>query len=200
VVIALYAKMENYNPILNEENIRKVLIAFAQPLTSKQLSKKTGILVDTVQQAVLKLSMSGLVLCVNPRQRNSRVYRLTNRGIQVRTKVFQGISLPFKEYNQPDIDWDLYGCLCFNHRTAIIKILTEPMQPSEIKRVFRMQRHKIRINANNIRDIIKFFLAHGIVRPVKIRDKAFLRYELTDLGTKFRKLLMQAEIPASAKQ
>ncbi len=187
--------MENYDSIIAGENTRKILSAFAQPLTATQLSKKTSIPVGTVQQAILKLSMTGLVLCINPSQRNSRVYRLTKHGIQVRNKVCQNISQTFKEYNQPSIDWNLYGCLCFNHRTAVIKILTEPMQPSEIKRVFRMQRHKIRINSNNIRDIIKFFMARGIVRPVKVNGRAYLRYELTDLGNRFRHLLIQAEIP-----
>ncbi|MHB9068787.1 MAG: hypothetical protein ACYC54_00295 [Sedimentisphaerales bacterium] len=155
---------------------------------------------DTVRCAVEKFAALGLVLCLNPKARNSRVYRLTSTGIRYRKKICLEMKRPLKDYNQPSIDWDLYGRVCFNHRTAVIKTLTEPMQPSQIKRILRMQRHRIRISANNIRDIIMFFLSHGIVRPVEVKNKAYLRYELTDLGTKFRQMLMQAEIPASAKQ
>ena len=67
------------------------------------------------------------------------------------------------------------------------------MQPSEIKRILRIQRAHIRISANNIRDVVRLLLTKGIFRPVKVKKKAHLRYELTELGIKFRQLLIQAE-------
>jgi predicted transcriptional regulator len=192
--------MESYQPIIEGENPRKILSAFTQPLTSRQLSRKTGIPLDTVRFAIEKLTVNGLTICLNPKARNSRVYRLTSTGIQCRKKICLEMKLPFREYEQPSVDWDLYGMICFKHRTMIIKILTEPMQPSQIKRILRIHKHNIRISANNVRDIIMFFLKYGIVRPVKMKKKPRLQYELTDLGIKFRQILMQAEMSGSVKQ
>ena len=67
------------------------------------------------------------------------------------------------------------------------------MQPAEIKRILRLHKPDIKISANNVRDIVQLFLAKEIVRPVKIRKKAHLRYELTDSGNKLRQLIIQAE-------
>ena len=67
------------------------------------------------------------------------------------------------------------------------------MQPSKVKRILRLRKANIRISANNIRDVIRLLLSKGIVRPVKVKKKAHLRYELTELGIKFRQLLIQAE-------
>ncbi len=192
--------MKNHQSIIQNEIQKKILFAFIQPLTAKQISARTAIPAYTVSAVVVKFNLMGLVLCLNPRQRNSRVYRLTQCGIQLRKKICRDLKVAFTEYDQGGIDWNLYGSVCFNHRAAVIRTLSEPMQPSHIKRVLRMQKHKIRISANNIQNIIKFFLAHGIVRPVKLRGKAFTRYELTDIGTKFRQLLIKADMPALVKQ
>ena len=135
----------------------------------------------------------GLLVCLNPKAQNSRLYWLTETGHHCCKKLYQDQSLSYRKPELPNIDWQLYGWICFNHRSAIIKTLTYPMQPSEIKRVFRMQGTPIKISANNIRDIVRLFLSRGIVRPVKIRKKAHLRYELTDLGIKLRQLLIQAD-------
>ena len=67
------------------------------------------------------------------------------------------------------------------------------MQPAEIKKVLRIRRPNVKISANNVRDIIKLFLARNIVSLVKIRKKAHPKYELTDLGTKLRQLLLRAD-------
>ncbi len=49
------------------------------------------------------------------------------------------------------------------------------------------------MSANNVRDVMRLFLAHDIVRPVRIRRKAHLHYELTETGQKLRQLLLAAE-------
>ena len=168
-------------------------MAINQPVTAKQLSQRTGIPVDTSSYLLAKLKIKGLLTCLNPGAIKSRLYGLTEFGIRCRKQLHQVLGLPHKEYNKPDINWHLYGWVNFNHRSAIIKILTTPMQPAEIKKVLRIRRPNIKISANNVRDIIKLFLARDIVRPVKIRKRAHPRYELTDLGTKLRQLLLQAD-------
>ncbi len=182
-----------YQWIIEEENRKKILIAINQPVTAKQLSKRIGIPVDTCSYLVAKFTFKGLLICLNPGAIKSRLYGLTKFGIRCRKQLHLDSNLLYKEYNLPDINWHLYGWVNFNHRSAIIKILTIPMQPAEIKKVLRIRRPNIKISANNVRDIIKLFLARDIVSPVKIRKKAHPRYELTDLGTKLRQLLLRAD-------
>ena len=182
-----------YQWLTDDKNRKKILLAINQPITAKQLSKRTGIPVDTCSYILAKFAAKGLLICLNPDASKSRLYWLTKFGIRCRKQLYLDSNLVYKEYNLSDIDWHLYGWVNFNHRSAIIKILTTPMQPAGMKKVLRIHRSKIKISANNVRDIIKLFLAKDIVKPVKIRKKAHPRYELTDLGTKLRQLLIRAD-------
>lgn len=74
--------------------------------------------------------------------------------------------------------------------------MSVPLQPSDIKKVLRIHNPTVKISANNIRDIMRLFLAKGIVRKVFSRKKAHPQYELTQLGAKLRKLLFQAQMPS----
>ena len=176
-----------------EDRRKKILIALKQPLTAKQVSKKTGIPLDTCSYTITKLASRALVTCLNPKARNSRLYWITGVGRQCRRQLHQDLNLPEKAYDVPSVNWDLYGWVCYSHRAAIIRSITSPMQPSEVKRVLRVYRPNIRISANNIRDVIKLLLEKGLVQKVFVRKKAHPRYELTDSGNQFRQLLMQAE-------
>lgn len=95
----------------------------------------------------------------------------------------------------PDIDWSLYGSVCYRHREAIIKILSEPLQPSEIKRRARIRFAGIRMSANNVRDVMRIFVRQGIVRKIYVKRQRHPRYELTEQSRVFRDLLLQAEVP-----
>lgn len=179
---------------LNARNeFKSVVLSLNQPSVSRQISKKTGIPAHTCSYVITKLENSGVLICLNSGARNSRLYWLTETGHEYIQKLYSNQKRTYTKPILPTIDWQLYGWACFSHRSAIIKALTHPMQPSEIKRLFRLQRTHIRISANNIRDVIRLLLAKGIVRPVKIRKKAHLRYELTDTGIKVRQLLVNAE-------
>ena len=196
MVITLYDKMENqtvYRPAIESQNDREILLAFNQPLTTKQVAGKTGIPEDICGYLIAKFAKNGLAACLNPIAGNSRLYWLTDLGKKRQKDMCGKLNLPCREYDLPNIDWQLYGWICFNHRSAVIKTLTEPMQPSKIKQILRIQKPNIKISANNIRDIIRLFLTKGIVRPVKIKKKAHLRYELTDLGRTLRHLLINSK-------
>ena len=168
-------------------------MAIKQPLTGKQIGR-TGIPMDTCSYVVAKLVTRGLLTCLNPEARNSRLYWLTDLGIQCRKRLHQDLALAYEEYDLPSIDWSLYGWICFSHRAAVIRALAEPMQPSEIKRTLRRHRSGIKISANNIRDVVKLLLEKGIVQKVHVRKKAHPRYELTDSGKQFQQLLVQSEM------
>ncbi len=169
-------------------------MTIAQPLTGKQIGKRTGIPMDACSYIVAKLVARGLLTCLNQKARNSRLYWLTDLGTQCRKRLHQDLTLPYKEYDLPSIDWALYGWMCFSHRLIVMNTLTVPMQPSEIKRAIRKRKAGMKISANNIRDVVKLLLEKGIVQKVYVRKKAHPRYELTDSGNQFRKVLMQSEI------
>ncbi len=182
--------MKHKSVYRKNQNQVSILPAFNQPLTAKQLSLKTGIPADTCGYLLSKLAKNNLVNCLNPSAGSSRLYWLTKSGRHRQKDICKKMSLPYKEYSLPDIDWALYGRICFNQRCAVIKTLTEPMQPARIKQVLRLQRPNIKISANNIRDVIRFLSSEKIVQPVKIKKKAHPRYELTESGHIFRRLLI----------
>jgi len=187
-------KTTHVYPWIMQETIRKdFLITVTQPMTAGQISRRTGIPKDTCSHIIAQCSAQSLLICLNPQQRNSRLYGLTSHGRKIRKQLCESTNLPFKEYEQPDINWSLFGSVCFNHRSAVIRTMSGPIQPSEIKRVLRMHQSSIKISANNIRDIIKQLLSKNIVRSVKVNKKAHLRYELTELGIQLQRLLRQAQ-------
>ena len=141
---------------------------------------------------MVKFSTQGLLTCLNPEARSNRLYWLTELGAKCKKQLHQDLEIPYKEFDLPDVDWQLYGWVCFNHRSAVIRTLSTPMQPSEIKRFLRIHHPGTKISANNIRDIIRLLFARKIVRQVKVKGKAHARYELTDLGNQLRQLLLQA--------
>lgn len=190
-----YNKMENqtvYQPAMESQNDRKILLAFNQPLTAKQIAGKAGIPEDTCSYLMAKFTKNGMTTCLNPAAGNSRLYWLTELGKKYQKDICRQLNLSYTEYDLPNTDWELYGWICFNHRSAIIKTLTEPMQPSKIKQILRIQKPNIKISANNIRDVIRLLLAKKIVQPIKIKKKAHPRYDLTDVGKTFRQLLLNA--------
>jgi len=186
-----------YTWIVEREDRKAVLLSLRQPMTAKQVGKKTGLSPDSGSHLLRRMAAKGLVVCVNPEARCSRLYRLTGRGQTCRGRIRRDLALPRDPEPTSGFDrvnWELYGWICFNHRAIVIRTLTRPMQPSEIKRIIRARKPHIKISANNIRDVMKLLLARGIVKSVEVSKKAHLRYELTDLGHQLQKLLIRAEM------
>ena len=142
-----------------------------------------------------ELSIYTLVFCLNAAARRSRLYWLTELGTLCQRRLYaaEGSSPP--EHLLPSLDWALYGRMCFSHRAPVIRTLNEPLQPAAIKRRARAWQPQLRISANNVRDVIRLLAAWGVVRPVQVRRKVHLRYELTDTGKAIQQLLDRAEVP-----
>ena len=69
------------------------------------------------------------------------------------------------------------------------------MQPTQVKRKARFQNPALRMSANNARDVVKEFLSKGLVQPVRVRRKAYLRFELTEVGKQLQDLMVKAGTP-----
>lgn len=174
--------------ILQSVNRQKVLSAFSQPLTPRQLAKKTGIHRDACSSLLAELSKTGFVTCLTPDARRSRLYGLTPQGLSTQQEV------PHQaKYNQPALDWKLYGWLCYSQRSAVLLALDRLSRPSELRSRARLRNPEVTINTSNVRDILRLFLAEGLVRHVQVKRYVHLRYELTDLGRVMRELLLRGE-------
>ena len=179
---------------IQSERARKILANWNQPLTAAQVGRRIGLEVKPANDLVRKLVRLHLLYCLNPRSRRSRLFWLTSTGCNYQNKLRKTLGLSLYDPSIPNIDWELYGKICFNHRTAILNVLTEPLQPAKIKRKLRRELPHIHINADNVREIIRFFKEQEIVRPVRVRKWVYPRYELTEQGKCFRELLIRAEV------
>jgi len=171
----------------------QIVSTFKQPATAKQLSRVVRLTNDACSDALLDMAAHGLVSCLNSRATKSRIYWLTRFGARCQRELRIAFNLPSLSHDLPCVDWDLYGWVCFSHRSAIIRILKEPLQPATIKRRARSAFPGLRMSANNVRDVIRLFKARGIVAAVRVRKKKHLRYELTPVGRELQQLLLKAE-------
>ncbi len=157
-------------------------------MTATQLSRLTGLDLDPTMFVVRRLIKLQFLRCLNPQARRSRLYWLTAAGAAYSRRFGSE-----RCDDQPSIDWDLYGWVCYSHRAAILRTLVGPLQPCEIKRKARFDNPGLRMSANNVRDVIRLFVGKGIVRSVPGVRRAHPRYELTTLGDVLRTLLLRAE-------
>lgn len=173
---------------------KKIFLRVGQPITATQLSRQTGISVDGCSYVLVKLAAHRLVRCLNPLARRSRLYWLTRLGKAWQRRLRELDGMHLMRHDFPDLDWSLYGDVCYSHRAAVIKCLSQPMQPAQIKRVARSRNPNTRMSANNVRDVIRFLRANRIAQPVWLKKKAHPRYQLTDVGRQMQRLLLQAEV------
>jgi len=178
-----------YKWIQEEESRKKILTVLNMPLTARQISNKTGIPAATCSYIIKGFVDFRVMVCLNPAAQNSRAYGLSEFGIRCRKHCIPDCS----EYRSINVDWSIYGWTCYNQRSAILRMLTEPMQPSEIRHKIKTKLPQVRISANNTRDVIRLLLEKEIVQKVYVRKKAHPLYEITELGAKLQSLLVKAE-------
>ena len=169
--------------------------AITQPITADHLSRKTGVSMDATSSALREMTDYGILHCLNPEFRTSRLYWFTLLGIRCHKKLSKDNGLVPIEYNLPDVDWRLYGWTCYRHRSAVLKVLKMPLRPADIKRFIYRQFPGVNISANNVRDIIKLFEQRGVVQRITIRRKKHPYFVLTEIGEKLQKLHTEVERP-----
>lgn len=182
---------------LSRSGRRKAAIQnLTAPLTVGQLASRIGLPRQCCSKVLRELRTRGLVTCLNPSASSNRVHALTRQGVRYRSNRSSGC-VSGHAHHFPKTDWELYGTVCYRHRAAVIKAISSPMQPSEIKRRALTQNPHLRMSANNVRDVIKFLLKTGIVQQVRIPKKAHPRYELTTQGKHHQTLLFRAWMASS---
>lgn len=183
---------KTYKWISRQESRKSVLQSLHIPSTATQLSAVTGMDFPTCSYIISKMTKKGLSYCLNPTARIGRLYFPTAIGLKCQHKLFKLSGKPLPPiYDIPNspIDWTEYGWVCFSHRQTVLRSLTKPMQPSEIKRKITQRSPQARISANNVRDVIYDFLRRGIVRQITLNNQAHRQYQLTDKGLAYQQLL-----------
>lgn len=157
-----------------------LLRLLTMPMTVSQLANRARIPRRQCSQLLRTLARLGVVCCLTPDERRSRVYARAS-------------TVP------PVLDVALYSWVCYRHRRAVLDALDAPRQPVGIKRVARLRNPGVRMSANNVRDVIRAFREHDLVVPVCVRGKAHQRFQLTPLGEQLREHLLLADtIPDDA--
>lgn len=145
---------------------------------------------DQLSELLADLRRHEIVRCLSEEVRRSRIYWLTEVGLLCQRRLYEEAGMDWTPPVLLAIDWTLVAWVCYSHRTAVLKALSRPMQPCEIKRRARMLDEGVRMSANNVRDVIRLFLAKGIVVPVRDKKRRHLLYDLTTKGVLLRFLLM----------
>ncbi len=175
---------------------QKVLVHLRQPMTARQVAGHADLSLSRCSRALGELARREALTCLNEPAWQSRIYWLTELGRHWQAHVRNHLGLQPLVHDFPEVDWHLYGWVCFRHRSAVLKTMNEPMQAVHIRRTARQQNPRVRMSANNVRDVLRLFVDRSIARKVWVRRKAHPRFELTETGTKLRELLVRIDRPA----
>lgn len=174
-------------------------------MTATQLSGLTGLSLGACGDVLLELSVHRhrLVRCLNPTARRSRLYWLTSQGQRCQRCLCRRMGLRPLQPHLPQVDWDLYGWVCYRHRAAVLRALTLPIHGAAVRRKAVGHDPELRMSANNTRDVLGLFVQKGIAlkRPPqsggRMRTRRgrprYPRYELTELGQQLQALLLHVE-------
>ncbi len=183
-----------YYWLIQSERRKAILADFDQPLTATQIARRTRITLDSCLHLLWGMLLYGVLFHLNPATRYNRLYWLSELGKACQRKLRQKLALKPLAHRFPSVPWDLYSSVCYSHRTAVLKAMRGPMQSAAVKRRAVFQNPRLRMSANNVRDVMRYLLSKGIVRTAKLRGRSHPRYKLTDLGKALQELLVGAKV------
>ena len=159
-------------------------------MTASQLAKLSGMEETSCAHVLRAMEDRGIVACLNPAARRSRLFGLTLRGKAIRSAA---IKLHSQDYVAPVIDWTTYGCLCYAHRTAVMLALDGAMRPATIKRRILFTQEDVHISCNNIRDLLQDLIKYGVVDREIVGKSSFYSYRLTPAGEFYQRMLLKVQ-------
>ncbi len=187
-------RTEIFQTVHRGKRKQRVLYFLYQPLTAKQISKHAGFSPQSCEKAFRELANLGLVTCLNAGARRSRLYWLTEAGEQCQIDVSKRTKLIPLRKEFPRIPWPIYGKVLYSHRIEVVKALNRPQRPATLKRTALCNNPFLRMSARNCLEVLHVLMKEGIVSRSKRKPSFMFYYELTELGSKVRELLVKAEI------
>lgn len=189
-------KTEVYVWLKNSQRRQVLIKKFKQPMTVSQLANQAKLQREACTFLLWQLSVYCLVKCLNKEARACRLYWLTDSGKDCQRRLLREEHCSVNMFDLPKVDWKLYGWVCYKHRSTILRTMVIPMQPAEIKRRALAQNPLLRMNVNNVIDVLQEFMSNGIVRAIPFTKQKRRIYELTEVGKAFQELLNRSEVMA----
>ena len=181
-----------YYRLVQSEGRKKILLSMNQPMTATHIARRSDITLDSCLRFLRDLMSASVIYCLNEGTRHNRLYWLTAFGIRCQRRLRETLALRPIDHRVPDVPWDLYSSVCYSHRSSVIGAMNRPMQAVNIKRKALFQNPRLRMSANNTRDVLRYLSQQQIVRKLKIKRRRHPTYALTDLGATFKELLLGA--------
>ena len=162
-------------------------------MTASQLARKLDSERDRCSYLLRRFASLGLVTCITSLLRRNRLFWPTRIGRDYQEELALRYGRPAMEHDFPIINWKLYAQVCFSQRAAVVKHLTHPMQPAQIRREAVSKNPNLKLSANNVRDVIRFLRSDDLVAVVGKTPSGHPLYNLTQQGKRMQRLLLQAE-------
>lgn len=151
---------------------------------------------SNTSEILKRLLENGLVVCINPTERNGKLYMLTKTGKTIRNKMYGSESSYEDVPNRilKDYGWVVRG----EHRRAVIKVMDGRKTPSRIHRDVARTCESLPINSincvklslNSTSDTLRGFRKKGIAICINPEKKVGRLYELTKKGKVVREQIL----------
>lgn len=158
-------------------------------MTTQHVIDVTGLEKDNSKEVVRELRTYGLVYCLTPQARRSRLYWLTPLGIQCCNALRIESGLPAQRMQLPSVSWDAYAFTCFAHRSAILRNLHTPSRVAALREGILFAEPGIKLSDHALRDCLHALEDQGLVTKETLPH---LLYDLTPLGKELQHLHIQA--------
>ncbi len=180
------------SPDVGREDLLREL---TQPLTTAQLAKRLSIDRERCSHLIRTLAEQGHISCLNALAARSRLYwhegsAMSHPPVKNQESPTSAAALPHDLIEH--VDWELYGWLCFSHRSAVLRALDEPRNAASLRRAARFADPSLRMSSNNARDVLTAMSERGVVAREPQPNRRTV-YHLSDSGRLFRRLLLGAE-------
>ena len=73
--------------VVRSKHRKKILELLTAPKTPTKLKTETELHFNAVSRVILELEKKGLIKCLNPTQKLSRFYQITNKGKEILVKL-----------------------------------------------------------------------------------------------------------------
>jgi len=157
----------------------EVIRHLGSPRCAREIREMTGFQRKTVETILARATKAGIVRCITPRARQSRLYALTTLGRLMRLE-----RVPESRHDRPydeEIPWDLYAWVqAGRYRRLALKHLRNRLRPRTLRQAIKADYERIGMTH-----------VYGVLRELKVRALVLERdgtWALTALGRELRRL------------
>lgn len=174
---------------------QQLLLSIHQPHTVGQLSRRLHARIGHCARAMRYLVRYQLAMCLTPHHKRNKVYWLTTFGADCQRELTKHHGTEEISHVLPDVDYEVYASICTRHRRVLVKHLTKPMFPGEVRRAALSSEPHQRISNGNARDVMASLVRLGVAEKEQAPHYGRKKYQLTSDGKHMQSLLWRSEEP-----